>query len=126
MKNTLKSTGAVVSGLVALTILSLATDTVLQKAGAMKTEPFAENPVWLIMAIIIYRTVFIAAGAYLAARLAPARPMKHAVILGIICTALSIAGLIMMWDIPPRWYPVSLILLTMPAVWLGGRMAIKK
>jgi len=38
----------------------------------------------------------------------------------------GIVGLIAMWDIPPRWYPISLIVLTLPAAWLGGKMAIKK
>jgi hypothetical protein len=52
--------------------------------------------------------------------------MMHAIILGIIGVVLTIVGLIAMRDIPPRWYPISLIVLTMPAAWLGGKMAIKK
>lgn len=92
----------------------------------MKTEPFAENPVWLIVIIVLYRTIFNTFGCYLTARLAPNKPMKHAIILGIIGVVLTIVGLIAMWDIPPRWYPISLIILTLPAAWLGGKMAIKK
>jgi hypothetical protein len=94
--------------------------------GVMKTEPFVENPVWLIAIIILYRTIFNTFGCYLTARLAPNKPMKHAIILGIIGVVLTIVGLIAMWDIPPRWYPISLIVLTLPAAWLGGKMAIKK
>lgn len=123
---TLKSIGAVVAGFAAIVILSMLTDLMLEKTGNMKTEPFDENPVWLIAIIAAYRTVYSTFGCYLAARLAPGKPMKHAIILGMIGVVLTIVGLIAMWDIPPRWYPVSLIVLTMPAAWLGGKMAIKK
>lgn len=125
-KEILKSIGAVVAGFALLVILSMITDIILEKTGVMKTEPFVENPVWLIAIIILYRTIFNTIGCYLTARLAPNKPMKHAIILGIIGVVLTIVGLIAMWDIPPRWYPISLIVLTLPAAWLGGRMAIKK
>lgn len=125
-KETLKSIGAVIAGFALLVILSMTTDIILEKAGIMKTEPFVENPVWLIAIIILYRTIFNTIGCYLTARLAPNKPMKHAIILGIIGVVLTIVGLIAMWDIPPRWYPISLIVLTLPAAWLGGKMAIKK
>lgn len=125
-KETLKSIGAVIAGFALLVILSMTTDIILEKAGVMKTEPFVENPVWLIAIIILYRTVFNTLGCYLTARLAPNKPMKHAIILGIIGVVLTIVGLIAMWDIPPRWYPIALIVLTLPAAWLGGKMAIIK
>ncbi len=125
-KETLKSIVAIVAGFVILVILSIVTDSILEKAGIMKTEPFADNSVWLIVIIVGYRTVFNTFGCYLTARLAPNKPMKHAIILGIIGVVLTIVGLIAMWDIPPRWYPISLIVLTLPAAWLGGKMAIKK
>jgi hypothetical protein len=125
-KETLKSIGAVIAGFAALVILSIITDSILEKTGIMKTEPFVENPVWLIAIIVLYRTVFNTLGCYLTARLAPSKPMKHAIILGIIGIVLTIVGLIAMWDIPPRWYPISLIVLTLPAAVLGGKMAIKK
>jgi hypothetical protein len=70
--------------------------------------------------------IFSTFGCYLSARLAPNRPMKHAIILGVIGVVLTIVGLIAMWDIPPRWYPVSLIVLTLPAAWLGGKLATKE
>lgn len=124
-KDTLKSIGAIIAGFALLVILSIIMDSILEKTGVMKTEPFNENPVWLILIIILYRTIFNSFGCYLTARLAPNKPMKHAIILGIIGVVLTIVGLITMWDIPPRWYPISLIVLTLPAAWFGGKMAIK-
>ncbi|NOU20023.1 MAG: hypothetical protein HOO91_20890 [Bacteroidales bacterium] len=125
-KETLKSIGAVVAGFATLVILSLLMDSILEKTGIMKTDPFSDNSVWLIAIIVLYRTVFNTFGSYLTARLAPSKPMKHAIILGIIGFALTIIGLIAMWNIPPRWYPISLILLTLPAAWLGGKIFLLK
>jgi hypothetical protein len=125
-KETLKSIGAVIAGFAALVILSMLTDTILEKAGVMKTQPFDDNPVWLIATIAAYRTLYNTFGCYLAARMAPNEPMKHAIILGIIGVVLTIAGAIVMWDLPPHWYPVSLAVLTLPAAWIGGKMAMKE
>lgn len=115
---------AVIVGFAALVILSTITDSVLEKAVVMKTQPFVENPVWVIAIVILYRTIFNTLGCYLTARIAPNKPAKHAMVLGVVCVVLTIGGLIVMWDIPPRWYPISLMVLTLPAAWLGGKMAI--
>lgn len=125
-KETLKSIGAVIAGFVLLVILSIIMDGILEKTGVMKIEPFVDNPVWLIAIIILYRTIFNTFGCYLTARLAPNKPMKHAIILGVIGVVLTIVGLVAMWEVPPRWYPISLIVLTLPAAWLGGKIAIKE
>ena len=125
-KETLKSIGAVIAGFAALAILSTITDSILQKAGIMKTEPFDENLVWLIAIIVAYRTIFNTLGCYLTARLAPSKPMKHAIILGIIGFVLTIVGMIVMWHLPPHWYPISLVVLTLPAAWLGGKIFLLK
>ena len=122
-RETLKSIGAVIAGLAVVLILSMLTELVVQKTGVMIMNPFIQNPVWLIVVIVLYRTVFNALGCYLAARIAPRNPMKHAIILGVIGVVLTVVGLVAMWDIPPRWYPISLIVLTLPAAWLGGKMA---
>src|SRR5690606_24757702 len=101
-KETLKSIGAVIAGFFSLVILSVITDSILEKASIIKTDPFVENPVWLIAIIILYRTIFTTFGCYLTARLAPNKPMRHALILGVIGVVLTIVVLIAAWDIPPR------------------------
>jgi len=127
MKNeTLKSIGALIAGFAALVILSMATDMILETAGIMKIDPFIDNPVWLILIIIMYRTAYSIFGCYLAARMAPNKPMRHALILGIIGVVLTTIGTIVMWDVPPHWYPISLAVLTMPAAWAGGRLGLRK
>lgn len=120
---TWKSVGAIAAGLVLGMVLSVATDIILEKTGFMKTQPFSDNASWVIVLIILYRTIYNILGCYLAAKLAPGRPMRHAMIIGVIGFVLCIAGAIVMWDVPPRWYSIWLIILVLPAAWLGGKLA---
>lgn len=123
MKNILKSTGAVLAGLVLIFALSSLTDVLLEKTGAMKL-PFAANPLWLMIVVTLYRCVYVVAGCYLTARLAPNKPMKHALILGVIGFVLGIMGAVVMWHEPPHWYPIALVVLGLPCAWLGGRLRV--
>jgi hypothetical protein len=72
----------------------------------------------------IYRTVFGVAGSYVTARLAPDRPMGHALAGGVLGLAVSIVGAVVTWNkgpaFGPHWYPLALIVLAMPTAWAGG------
>ncbi|QEC66800.1 hypothetical protein FRZ67_05595 [Panacibacter ginsenosidivorans] len=57
---------------------------------------------------------------YITAVLAPAKPMRHAMIGGFIGFVLSIVGAIVILDKAPHWYAISLIILALPSAWLGG------
>ena len=74
----------------------------------------------------IYRTVYGVLGCYIAARLAPSKPMLHAMVLGFLGFALSIVGVVMTWnrtaEFGPRWYPIALVVLALPTAWLGGKL----
>jgi hypothetical protein len=50
--------------------------------------------------------------------------MGHALIGGAIGTALGIAGVVvnLVKHLGSDWYPIALVLLTMPTAWLGGKM----
>ena len=64
-------------------------------------------------------------GGYLTARLAPQRPVTHALALGIAGLALSVAGAIVNVTHPemgPLWYPLVLILIAIPTAWVGGKI----
>jgi len=58
----------------------------------------------------------------LTARLAPSRPMLHAMILGGIGVVLSILGAVAMWDPAFAWYPIALAASALPSAWLGARL----
>jgi hypothetical protein len=120
-KNALKSIWAILAGFLFVVVISVVTDALLEKTGLMKI-PFDYNAGWFIALVIIYRTVYGIIGSYITATVAPSRPMRHAMIGGFIGLALSITGAIVMWDKPPHWYALSLIVLALPSAWVGGRL----
>ena len=122
---TLKSMGAILAGFIIVVLLSIATDVVLYKTDIMKI-PFHNNPDWFIVVVIIYRSGYAVIGSYITARLAPERPMRLVLIGGLIGFALSVIGAVTMWDTPPHWYPVSLIVLSLPSAWTGGTLYLIK
>jgi hypothetical protein len=119
--STLKSIGAIVAGLLATVILSYITDFVLEKTGLL-VQPFSDNSVWIVLLIILYRNIYNVIGCYIAAKLAPKNPMKHAWILGGIGFVLSLLGTIVMWNLGTQWYSISLVVLALPCAWLGGKL----
>jgi hypothetical protein len=120
-----RSVGAVLAGLVAIFVLSIATDIVLHAAGVFPPlgQPFSDR---LCLLATSYRVVYAVIGSYLTARLAPNRPVRHALVLGLIGVVLSTLGAVVTWNrgpaFGPHWYPVTLILISLPCAWLGGRM----
>lgn len=55
--------------------------------------------------------------------------MRHVVILGCIGTVFGIAGAvaaITMADLGPNWYPIVLAVTGFPAVWVGGRLQVRR
>jgi hypothetical protein len=75
-----------------------------------------------------YRIVFGVVGSYVTARLAPDRPMLHAMIGGVLGFVVSIAGAVATWNrgpaFGPHWYPVALIVIALPCAWLGGKIRV--
>jgi hypothetical protein len=120
----LRRVGALFAGLLVVVALSTAADAVLHATG---TYPPAGQPMSgaLFLLATGYRLVFGTLGSFVAARLAPVRPMWHAVALGALGTVLALAGLLATWDaaLGPRWYPVALVVTALPCGWLGGRLA---
>lgn len=122
---TLKSIGSIVAGIFAIFLLSHVTDLVLEKTGIMKL-PFDQNPFWFMILVVAYRCLYVAVGGYLTVALAPSRPMLHALILGTLGTILGILGAVAMWHLPPHWYPISLVILGIPSIWLGARLRMSR
>ena len=126
-KNTLKSIGAVLAGFVAVVVLSLGADLVLHATGVFPPWDQRMSDALFLLATV-YRTIYCIAGSYIAARLAPDRPMAHALVLGVVGLVVSTAGAVATWnkgpEFGPHWYPVALIVTAIPCAWLGGRLRI--
>jgi multisubunit Na+/H+ antiporter MnhF subunit len=124
--NILKSIGAVIAGLVAIFALSYATDAVLEAAGILQSGmplPMRGSEL-LITTILVYRLVYSVVGCYIAARLAPNYPMRHALVLGALGFVGSIGGAIVavQQSLGPAWYAWGLVVFALPCAWLGGRL----
>jgi len=120
-----RSIGAVFAGLLAIVVLSVAADLILHGTHVF---PPAGHPMatglWLLA--IAYRAVFGVVACYLTARLAPHRPMAHALILGLVGTAIGTIGTVSTWDrgpgFGPHWYPIAVAAIPIPCAWLGARL----
>ena len=82
------------------------------------------DPLLFVLALA-YRIAFGVVGGWITARLAPSAPMRHALALGAMGTARSIAGAVVAIgrpDLGPAWYPIALVITALPSVWLGARL----
>ena len=120
-----RSIGALLAGFLFVIILSIGTDLALHATGVFPPlgQPMSDA---LFLLATAYRTVYAVAGSYIMARLAPDRPMQHALVGGVVGLALSIVGAVTTWNrvpsLGPHWYPLALIATALPCAWVGGRL----
>lgn len=121
----LRSVKAVFVGLLAIVALSTATDAVMHATGVFPPfgQPMSDG---LFVLATAYRIVISIAGCALAARLAPNRPMRHALSLGVVGALVSLAGAVATWnagpEFGPKWYPLLLVAVAVPCALAGGRL----
>jgi MFS family permease len=122
-RNLWRSTAAVLLGFIAVAALSLGTDQILH---VLHVYPPWNQPMYdpgLNLLALAYRCVFTVVGGYLTARLAPRNPMRHVLVLAIIGFIFGLAGVIVaitVANLGPIWYPIALVITSVPCVWLGG------
>jgi hypothetical protein len=120
----MKSVLAVLAGLMFVVIVSALVDFAMYYGGVF-VQGEMTTAHWLIAAA--YRAVISIAGCWIAAKLAPANPMKHALILGGIGFVIAIIGAAVTWnagpEFGPKWYPLSLVVTALPFAWIGGLLA---
>jgi peptidoglycan/LPS O-acetylase OafA/YrhL len=113
------------AGFLVIVVISIATDVAMHATGVFPPpgRPMS-NTLWLLATA--YRIIYGVAGSYVAARLAPDRPMWHALALGVVGLALSILGAVVTWNggpgFGPHWYPLALVAIAIPCAWLGGKL----
>jgi hypothetical protein len=118
----LRSVIAIAAGFAFITVLAVGTDAALHAAGVY---PAPDQPVLdtgLLLLRLGYVTVYAVAGCYLAARLAPDRPMWHALVLGgcgVLANAFDVA---MTWGRVPVWFAVAMTAFPLLYAWIGGRI----
>ena len=124
----LRSLGALFAGFVVVVAFSLGTDLALHATGIFPPlgQPMSDA---LFLLATVYRTVYAIAGSYVTARLAPNRPMQHALLGGAIGLVLATVGAVATWNqgpaFGPHWYPLALVATALPSAWAGGRLYVR-
>jgi len=118
-----RSVWAIVAGFLAVLVLSIVTDVVLHALSIFPPlgQRMADR---LFVWATIYRTIYGIIGSYITARLAPYRPMLHAVVGAAIGMILGTVGAVVTWnkDLGPHWYPLALIVTGIPCAWIGAKI----
>lgn len=122
MKSFFRSLLAFVAAIAVTSVLSYGTDAILVAAGLM-TNAALPSSVAVVSLIILYRTLYNVAGAFVLAKLAPSHPMRHALVLGVLGIIGTLSAMVAMPDAGPAYYPIALAILTLPSVWLGVKLA---
>jgi hypothetical protein len=125
-KGLARSVFAVLTGLVLNAALSLGADQVFHELAVYPPwgEPMRQTSDNVLA--LSYRIIFALLASYAAGRLAPFAPLKHALVLGGIALVLSAIGAyvgVVMVDLGPAWYPLSLVVISLPCAWFGGVLA---
>jgi hypothetical protein len=121
----LKSILAVLAGLVFIFVSHSLTDFILESAGMFPPASEGLHVTWMLLLAVGYRIVLSVVGCFITAKLAPQNPMKHALILGFIGVFLSTVGAVVAipMNLSPTWYPIALVVISLPCAWLGGKLA---
>lgn len=123
-KNTLRSIGAVLAGLILSIILSVGIDTILEQTGVFPHIKDGLFITWQLALAATYRTLIAVLAGFTTAHLSKtnrARNVKILAIIGLIVNALGIVAGIKL-GLGPVWYPIVLTILIVPAVMLGGKL----
>jgi hypothetical protein len=106
-------------------LLGFVTDTILQQLGILPIPTEQKFEPGHSLLALSYHLLFVILGGFVTARLAPDRPIVHAITLGILGIVFSTLGLIAIitQELAPAWYGWALIVFSVPATWLGGKLA---
>ena len=121
-----RSIGALLAGILTIIVLDNGIDFVLHSTG-IYPPLFQTMSDGLFLLALAYRTVDAILGCTLTAYLAPRRPLAHTLTLGGIGVVLSSLGVLATLsggpEFGPLWYPLSLVAITLPCAWVGGKLA---
>lgn len=118
-----KSVGAIAAGFITIVLLSIVTDLALHAVGIMPFGPLLDSK--LAALALGYRTLYSVFGSYLTAKLAPRKPLFHALLGAMIGLVPGIAGALTMGNLGPIWYSWGIVVVSLPAAWLGGSLFIR-
>ena len=122
MKNNLfKSVGVILLAFMINGLLSVVTDFILESIGVLPDPSLGLFETWAIVLVLFYRGVYTVFAGFIVAKLAPARPLMHALVLGAMGTLITLIAVNSpaFSDKAPLWFGYVLATLTIPCIWLG-------
>ena len=116
-----KSVWPIIAGFLLLAVLSVGADMILRGFFPRAFGP-SEAPLGALASTvtILYASAFGVLSSYLTARLAPSRPVTHALALGGIVFLLALGGLVGSWHRAPAWFDIGFLAMVFASAWLGG------
>lgn len=80
---------------------------------------------WAVLNLI-YTFVYLAGGGYVTALIAGRSEVKQALIMGGMTTVFGLLTFVASLGVQPLWYQLTLVLIPLPATWLGGRVRLRR
>jgi hypothetical protein len=119
-----RSIGAVAVGFLFIAVLSFGTDILLRVTFPDDIDVPAEIVSIRVLALsLTSAAVYATVGCYLTARLAPSRPMWHALVLGVLVLIFTVVNADLLWMLAAMWYKLASLAIVMPCAWIGGWVA---
>lgn len=86
-------------------------------------DPHAPQPVWFVAATVAYGIAFAALAGFIAARCAPARPLRHAAGVAVLLALGATVSLVARPGAGATWSQWGALILMAPSALLGGCLA---
>jgi hypothetical protein len=120
-----RSIVAVGAGFFTVMVLGAAADVVFGRMSPDAFDPSgqarAESALFIKLA---YETAFALLAGYITARISSQqRPFTHAIVMAALVLAGRAVIAIAAWDVTPPWFNLGVLLLIIPAAWLGAKLS---
>jgi hypothetical protein len=123
-RHAVRSIGAVAVGFLFIAVLSFGTDIMLRVTFPEDIDvPGEIVSVRVLSLSLISAAVYATVGCYLTARLAPSRPMGHALVLGVLILVFTMLNTGVLWLLAALWYKLASLAIVIPCSWIGGWLA---
>ena len=121
MKNVFKSIGVILLTFISITLLSIATDFLLESIGILPDPKKGLFDTWAIILVLAYRGIYTIFAGFIIAKLAPSKAILHAIILGAVGIIITILATNdpSFADKAPLWFGYTMAVITIPCLWLG-------
>lgn len=122
--NILKSIGVILLAFMANALLSVLTDFLLEQIGVLPNPEKGLFETWTILLVLSYRAIYTVFTGFIITGFAQNKAMLHALILGIIGTAITLLAVSNPEFVQKSklWFGFTLAAITIPCLWLGVKI----